>query len=266
MNGAKADVAVREVSHLERDSAWHDEATWGQQDKKLNALASPGVGFCNNLRNSYCRDSALKRGVDILGALVGLIVLSPVFAVTAIAIKLTSPGPVIFRQTRLGMDGVPFEFFKFRSMHHGVDDRIHREYISKLILRKHEEHDQSRSSKAKYKMVADNRITPVGRVIRRWSIDELPQLVNVLRGEMSLVGPRPPLLYEVEMYNEWHLSRLCVAKPGLTGVWQVEGRSATTFDDMIRLDLRYARECSLFCDLKIILKTVPAVIRGKGAV
>jgi lipopolysaccharide/colanic/teichoic acid biosynthesis glycosyltransferase len=220
----------------------------------------------DHVQNRYCNKSVVKRGMDILGAFVALVALLPVFAATAIAIKLTSPGPVIFRQVRVGKNEVPFVFYKFRSMYNGVDDAIHRQYTENLIKGEVEKINRGSPSKPLFKMASDSRITPVGRFIRRWSIDELPQLINVLKGDMSLVGPRPHMPYEVERYKPWHRERLYAAKPGITGLWQVEGRSVTTFDEMVRLDLRYARTCSLRCDLKIVVKTIPAVFRGRGAV
>ena len=209
---------------------------------------------------------SLKRGLDIVGALAGLLLLSPLMLITALAIKLTSPGPVIFKQIRLGASGVPFVFYKFRSMFWNTDDQIHRDYITHLIQGNLEEINQGDKEKPLYKIKSDPRITRLGRIIRKTSIDELPQLVNVLKGEMSLVGPRPPLPYEVEKYQSWHLRRILEMKPGITGLWQVDGRSVTSFDDMVRFDLRYIRHWSLMLDLKILIKTVKAVFRSAGAV
>jgi lipopolysaccharide/colanic/teichoic acid biosynthesis glycosyltransferase len=205
-----------------------------------------------------------KRGLDILGALIGLICFSPIMLITAIAIKLTSPGPIIFRQTRLGRRGNPFSFWKFRSMKSGNDDRVHREYVLKLIDGQHAQLNQGKDDKPLYKLKNDCRITAVGKIIRKLSIDELPQLFNVLQGEMSLVGPRPPIPFEVEKYKSWHLRRILEVKPGITGLWQVEGRSRTSFDDMVRLDIRYVQNWSLWLDLKILAKTVWEVLMPKG--
>lgn len=207
----------------------------------------------------------LKRFLDVLGAVAALVLASPIMVVTALAVKLTSPGPIIFRQVRLGEKGTRFNFYKFRSMYWNTDDRIHREYVEKLIRGKHEALNQGDSTRPLYKIRRDPRVTPVGRLIRKYSIDELPQLFNVLRGEMSLVGPRPPLPYEVEKYDSWHLRRILEVKPGITGLWQVAGRSRTSFDDMVRLDLRYAQSWSLWLDLKILLRTFGAVFRPQGA-
>ena len=207
----------------------------------------------------------LKRVVDIAGSLVGLILLSPLMLFTAIAIKITSPGPVIFKQSRFGKKGIHFPFYKFRSMYSNVDDQIHREYVTNLIKGELDKINQGDEQKPLYKMKSDPRVTSVGRIIRKTSIDELPQFLNVLKGEMSLVGPRPPILYEVEKYEPWHLRRILEVKPGITGVWQVDGRSTTSFDDMVRLDLKYVQNWSFWLDVKILLKTVKAVIRPKGA-
>lgn len=208
---------------------------------------------------------ALKRIVDILGSLVGLLFFSPLMLVTAIAIKMTSPGPIIFNQSRFGMKGVQFQFYKFRSMYLNVDDKIHREYVTNLIKGELEKINQGDKETPLFKMKSDPRVTWVGKIIRRTSIDELPQFLNVLKGEMSLVGPRPPLPYEVEKYEPWHLRRILEVKPGITGLWQVHGRSSTSFDEMVRLDLRYVQNWSLWLDLKTLLKTVKAVICPKGA-
>jgi exopolysaccharide biosynthesis polyprenyl glycosylphosphotransferase len=207
----------------------------------------------------------LKRMMDILGSVVGLILSSPLILVTAIAVKMTSPGPIIFKQYRFGKKGIWFPFYKFRSMYWDTDDKIHREYVTNLIKGEIEKINQGDKDVPIFKMKSDPRITPVGKIIRKTSIDELPQFLNVLKGEMSLVGPRPPLPYEVEKYEPWHLRRILQVKPGITGLWQVDGRSTTSFDDMVRLDLRYAQNWSLWLDIKILLKTVRAVIRPKGA-
>ncbi len=184
--------------------------------------------------------------------------------VTALAIKLTSPGPVIFRQTRLGKGGHHFLFMKFRSMTAGNNDRVHREYVLKLIDGQHDQLNQGEQGKPLYKLKNDSRITPVGRIIRKLSIDELPQLYNVLKGDMSLVGPRPPIPYEVEKYKSWHLRRILEVKPGITGLWQVEGRSQTSFEDMVRLDIRYVQNWSLGLDIRILFKTVREVLLPRG--
>ncbi len=208
---------------------------------------------------------ALKRSLDIAGAIIALLLLSPLMFVIAIAVAVTSPGPVIFKQVRLGKRGVPFNFYKFRSMYCNADDQVHRDYVAKLIAGDVHGVNQGDETTPLYKMKDDTRVTRIGRLIRRTSMDELPQLFNVLRGDMSLVGPRPPLPYEAEKYQSWHLRRVLEVKPGITGLWQVNGRSKTSFDEMVRMDLRYTRNCSLALDLKILIKTVKVVVRGDGA-
>jgi lipopolysaccharide/colanic/teichoic acid biosynthesis glycosyltransferase len=206
----------------------------------------------------------VKRAIDLVGSLTALILLSPLLLAIALAIKLTSKGPVLFAQKRIGQYGVWFTFLKFRSMHFLSDSTIHQEYVRRLISGE-EGCKRSDGSHGIYKLNNDPRITPIGKFLRRTSLDELPQFFNVLRGEMSLVGPRPPILYEIEAYDIWHRRRLFEAKPGITGLWQVNGRSKLKFDEMVRLDLKYARDWSLALDLKILLQTPRAVLFGKDA-
>ena len=210
------------------------------------------------------RGYPLKRCLDIAGALAALILLGPLMLVVAAAIQLGSPGPVIFTQRRLGLGGAPFTFYKFRSMVMHADDTVHRDFVADLIRGGNVEAGAA-PAEAPYKLHADPRITRVGRLIRKTSIDELPQLFNVLRGDMSLVGPRPPIPYETAHYRPWHLRRVLSLKPGITGLWQVEGRSRVSFDEMVRMDLRYVRSCSLALDLRLLLRTVLVVIRCQGA-
>jgi lipopolysaccharide/colanic/teichoic acid biosynthesis glycosyltransferase len=207
----------------------------------------------------------VKRCIDLSGSVFALMILSPVFLSIAAAVKMTSKGPVIFRQTRVGMHGRPFTFLKFRSMYIDRDETPHIDYIKQFINGKPAESEGASGEKDVYKLTRDPRITPVGMLIRKTSLDELPQFINVLKGEMSLVGPRPPLPYEFDLYDTWHKRRLRQVKPGITGLWQVHGRSSTTFDDMVRLDLKYVAERSLWMDIKILLKTPAAVISCKGA-
>jgi lipopolysaccharide/colanic/teichoic acid biosynthesis glycosyltransferase len=213
-------------------------------------------------RHALKRQSAgLKRAMDILGSIVALVVfLIPFFLITLL-VKLTSEGPVLFCQKRVGQYGKEFRFFKFRTMYVNNDSAIHREYIAKLIAG----NGDLGNGKGIYKLINDPRITPLGRFLRKTSLDELPQFVNVLMGDMSLVGPRPPLPYEYERYQTWHKRRVLELKPGLTGLWQVEGRSRTTFDEMVRMDLRYANIRSLWVDCKILLRTPAAMLTGRGA-
>ncbi len=206
-----------------------------------------------------------KRAVDIAGSALGLVIAAPIFIAIALAIKLTSKGPVFFRQQRIGHFGKPFVFLKFRSMYLNNDPKVHLDYITQLISGKAERQPSNGNGHGVYKLTADPRITRVGALLRRTSLDELPQLINVLRGEMSLVGPRPPIPYEVDTYQTWHRRRVLEAKPGITGLWQVSGRSRVGFDEMVRLDVRYAMRRSLWLDLKILLLTPRAVILGDGA-
>ena len=207
----------------------------------------------------------IKRSIDIMGALVGIIVFSPVMLVIAIMIKITSRGPVLFRQERMEFLGKKFTFLKFRSMYTGCSEERHRKYVTNLIENNIKTTRQGDECKLMYKMNDDPRITPFGKFLRKSSLDELPQLINVLKGEMSLVGPRPPIPYEVEKYENWHLRRVLEVKPGITGLWQVKGRSSTTFNEMVRMDIAYVNNFSLWLDLKILFKTLWVVITGKGA-
>jgi len=207
--------------------------------------------------------AGLKRLLDVLASAIILLLTLPVFLVVAALIKLKSPGPVFFRQSRVGEQGRSFMMLKFRTMHVNNDASMHKQFVSQMI--KGVAPTGGGSKDTAFKIVNDPRVTPIGSVLRKTSLDELPQLWNVLRGEMSLVGPRPPLQYEVEQYKPWHYRRVLEAKPGITGLWQVSGRSRTTFDDMVRLDLRYAKNPSAWADIKILLATPRAVISGKGA-
>jgi lipopolysaccharide/colanic/teichoic acid biosynthesis glycosyltransferase len=206
----------------------------------------------------------VKRAMDIAGSAFALFLLAPLFALIALAIKVTSKGPVLFGQERLGEYGKKFKVLKFRSMRTDCDSRIHQEYVSRFIAGQ-VSNNSADGEKPVFKIQKDPRITPVGRILRKTSLDELPQFWNVLVGEMSLVGPRPPVEYEFKVYDVWHRRRVMEIKPGITGLWQVEGRSRTQFDDMVRLDLKYARIWSIWLDLKILLRTPGAVFSGDGA-
>jgi len=207
----------------------------------------------------------LKRLIDIAGSLAILVLCLPVLAAIAIAVKLTSKGPILFRQTRLGQYGRKFTFLKFRSMYFGNDHAIHENYVKQFIAGAAGTEQTGPNQKKQFKLVSDPRVTRVGQFLRKTSLDELPQLLNVLGGEMSLVGPRPPLMYEFKHYDLWHKERLMAMKPGITGLWQVEGRSRVKFDEMVRMDIRYARSWSLWLDIRILLRTPLAVISGAGA-
>jgi len=212
------------------------------------------------------KEFRIKRIIDIIGSIAGILIFSPFFLLIPIVIKLTSRGPVLFRQERIGQYERKFIFLKFRSMYVNSRDDIHKEFIRDLITKKQSsESGENGGGKAVYKITNDPRITPIGKIIRKTSLDELPQFFNVLKGDMSLVGPRPPIPYEIEKYDSWHRRRVLEVKPGITGLWQVYGRSSTTFDEMVRLDLQYATEWTVWTDIKLLLMTPKAVITGKGA-
>jgi exopolysaccharide biosynthesis polyprenyl glycosylphosphotransferase len=233
----------------------------GDTDHSANITLYPDLS-----RKEESRKFALgvKRVMDVAGGAAALLLLSPVFAAIAVAIKLSSKGPVLFKQERLGQFGRTFTVLKFRSMRTDCDARIHQEYVSQFIAG-HADNNGQTQDRPVYKIQKDPRVTKLGRFLRKTSLDELPQFWNVLVGEMSLVGPRPPVAYEFKAYDLWHRRRVLEIKPGITGLWQVEGRSRTRFDDMVRLDLKYARAWSLWLDVKILLQTPAAVLTGDGA-
>lgn len=216
-------------------------------------------------RKKEIRKSSLaaKRVLDVAGSIFGLLLFSPFFIALPVVIKLTSRGPVFFRQERVGEFGKRFTFLKFRSMYEGVDDKTHSEYVKRLI-REDRAYSEG-AGRAVYKIQDDPRVTTIGKFLRKTSLDELPQFLNVLGGDMSLVGPRPPIPYELESYGVWHWRRVIEAKPGITGLWQVMGRSMKSYNDMVRLDLRYIEEWSLWLDIKIILRTPFSMVSSKGA-
>jgi len=237
--------------------------TWSDDmhDDDPNAALYPDMVSRDRSRQIQVR---LKRMIDIAGSGMGLLLCSPLWLMIALAIKVSSKGPVLFKQQRVGQHGRCFTFLKFRSMYLDNDPCVHQEYVRSLIAGQIDG-TKSSSEGSVYKLTNDRRITRVGNLLRRTSLDELPQLLNVLRGDMSLVGPRPPIPYEVAVYQTWHLRRVLEVKPGITGLWQVNGRSRVTFDDMVRLDLRYARSWSPLLDIKILLLTPRAVLMGNGA-
>jgi len=209
----------------------------------------------------------MKRTIDIVGSGGCLIVFSPLLLLIALLIKLTSRGPVIYQQERIGLHKKRFVMLKFRSMYVNNDSSIHRNFVNNLIRGKngHGSEGNGTDKPGIYKITHDTRVTPLGRFLRKSSLDEFPQFLNVLKGDMSLVGPRPPIPYELEKYDIWHKRRVLEVKPGITGLWQVTGRSSTTFDEMVRLDLRYTKEQSIWLDMKILLLTPWAVFTAKGA-
>ena len=255
--GAKAAAKIVITTHTFPEN-WNENGTERPADLKLYPDLSE--------KSSKKRlPIIVKRGIDVLGSALLLLALSPILAAIALAIKLTSKGPVIFKQERLGQFGAKFKCLKFRTMHANNDPKIHREYVQSFIAGQAEVTDSNGNATVVYKLTNDPRVTAVGRFLRKTSLDEFPQFWNVLRGEMSLVGPRPPVSYEFEMYDYWHRRRVLELKPGVTGLWQVNGRSRTCFDDMVRLDLRYSQTWSLWLDLKILLATPLAVVAGNGA-
>ena len=206
--------------------------------------------------------SVVKRMMDLAGSTFALAAFAPLFLIIAIAIKMSTKGPVFFRQKRIGQFGARFVFLKFRSMYVNNDASVHEKYVRKLIAGQAERQVSNGNGEGVYKLTDDPRVTSVGNFLRRTSLDELPQLLNVFRGEMSLVGPRPPLPYEVGAYDLWHRRRLLEVKPGMTGLWQVSGRNRIKFDEMVRLDLTYARRWSPWIDIKILMHTPRAVLEG----
>lgn len=206
----------------------------------------------------------IKRLFDISITAPLLILSAPIMALAALAVWWFDGPPILFRQTRVGIHGRVFEILKIRTMRVAADDGVHRQYVREWIVNNGngnaggDEHGQS-----VFKLKSDERVTPPGRILRRFSIDELPQLVNVLRGDMSLVGPRPAVPYELELYDSWHRRRLD-AVPGITGLWQVSGRNYLCFEEMVQLDVRYIEDWSLANDLKILARTLPVLLRGQG--
>lgn len=207
------------------------------------------LGLFDNVSAFYLK---VKRLSDIILALLGIVILAPVFLITALLIKFTSPGGIFFTQERNGYKGEIFKMYKFRSMVNDAE-KLFKSYES-----------MNEASGNMFKIKADPRITSIGKIIRKTSIDELPQLFNILKGDMSIVGPRPPIPREVVKYDAWHDLRLSV-KPGLTGLWQVSGRNQVGFEEMVRLDLKYIRERNLLYDFKIIVRTIPVILGDSKA-
>lgn len=238
-----------------------DDATLDDDDNPPNPSFYPDL-----LHQSEAKTVSviLKRVIDIIGSAAAILLFSPLFLFIVLMVKLTSKGPVLFKQERLGQFGKTFTFLKFRSMYANNDSRIHKEFMKRLIKGANDGKTGGESKPA-FKMRHDPRVTPLGRFLRRTSMDELPQFINVLKGEMSLVGPRPPIPYEYKEYHLWHRRRVLEIKPGITGLWQVKGRSRVGFDDIVRLDLQYARAWSLWLDLQILAQTPRAVLLGDGA-
>ncbi len=230
-------------------------------DQRANGhFHAEGIPTSDLVIGGDARYEWLKSAFDRGAAALGLVLLAPIFALIAIAIRLDSAGPVIFRQQRVGKHGWPFVFYKFRTMRVESDDAIHQEAFQRFF----EARSGAEAGVSNFKVANDPRVTRVGRWLRSSSLDELPQLVNVLNGGMSLVGPRPPIPYETYLYRKHHWGRLAVL-PGITGVWQAGGRGALPFEEMVRMDLDYIARRSLLLDLKILVDTVGAVVSGRGA-
>lgn len=236
---------------------------WGAEDKQaLDLTLYPDVIAMRGQRKV---SRMIKRATDIVGSVVAFLVLLPLLVLITVFIRLTSRGPILFRQFRTGQYGHQFTLLKFRTMFCEADDSVHKAYVQQFIADNEGSSKRTDSKCAVYKIQDDSRVTPIGKILRKTSLDELPQFWNVLKGEMSLIGPRPPIPYEVECYEAWHRRRLFEVKPGITGLWQVCGRSRTKFNEMVRLDLQYSKSWSLWLDLKILLLTPRAVISGDGA-
>lgn len=240
--------------HFFPDDWDHDNAAGPSNPALYPDLHTPSNG-----KRSWL---GIKRAMDVAGSSLMLVLCAPLFLIIAILVKVTSPGPVFFRQDRVGQHGRRFTFLKFRSMKTGNDNSVHKEYVTRLIAGEAERINAGTNGEGVYKLANDHRITAVGKILRRTSLDELPQFLNVLNGDMSLVGPRPPIPYELAAYQTWHRRRVLQVKPGITGLWQVTGRSRMKFDEMVRLDLRYATCWSPWLDIKILMRTPAAVIKG----
>ena len=267
-----------ELSISELEKKTRNIQSFFKKQLHLNETEDSGLNLSANgtlvLENPFCLLNQVffsdpinwqvkaKRFLDIVCSALGIVLLLPAILLVSIIVKLTSKGPVFFKQKRIGYLGKEFTFYKFRTMYADQSEDIHKKYISDFI------HDEKKDTEAKdkiYKMTNDPRVTPIGQFLRRTSIDEIGQLFNVLKGDMSLVGPRPPIPYEVEMYELWHNRRFLTMKPGITGMWQIYGRSSTSFNEMVRMDLDYIKNWSLLLDFKLLFKTVWVVLTMKGA-
>jgi lipopolysaccharide/colanic/teichoic acid biosynthesis glycosyltransferase len=256
-------LTIREINEIGMSFHIFPE-DWDEDGRDAPVTSALQVDLTSEINRKKFSLSA-KRLMDIAGSLVGLILCLPVFVIIALAVKLTSRGPVLFRQVRLGQYGKKFTFLKFRSMYLDNDSELHEEYVKRFIMGTPGAEQTAGNHRKVYKLTSDPRITTVGRFLRNTSLDEVPQFLNVLWGDMSLVGPRPPVTYEFNRYDLWHKQRLLALKPGITGLWQVDGRSRVKFDEMVRLDIRYARSWSLWLDIKILLHTPRAVLSRDGA-
>jgi lipopolysaccharide/colanic/teichoic acid biosynthesis glycosyltransferase len=243
--------------HLFPDDWDHDKP-----GRPSNAALYPDLATHDKGRRSLL---VIKRVIDVAGSLAMLALCAPLFITIALAVKFSSKGPVFFRQQRVGRYGKTFTFLKFRSMYMNNDASVHKEFVTRMIANGTGQGSSNSGNGGVYKLTNDKRVTRIGKLLRRTSLDELPQFLNVLKGDMSLVGPRPPIPYELAAYQTWHRRRLLGVKPGITGLWQVLSRSSVQFDEMVRLDLRYASTWTPWLDIKILLRTPLAVIKGSGA-
>lgn len=242
----------------------HSLALDGRIEERLRQQAETligSAGFAGERISAGGR--AVKRLVDVAVAILVIALGFPFFLAIALLIKLTSKGPVFFIQERIGENGRTFSLYKFRTMRCDIGDLMHREFTRNFILGSDLKYDLDEEGLSVYKITNDSRVTAVGSFLRKTSLDELPQFLNILKGEMTIVGPRPPLKYEYEYYEDWHKLRLKV-RPGLTGLWQVSGRSCVTFNEMVMLDLYYIQNWSLLLDFRIMLRTVPVMLAGTG--
>jgi lipopolysaccharide/colanic/teichoic acid biosynthesis glycosyltransferase len=241
-----------------QDLAAADRYLTMELSETRTSAAPPPLPFTSRPELAVRLDRAVARLLDLTVAGAVLLVLAPALMLIAILVRVSSPGPALFRQERLGRDRRPFALYKFRTMRADGGESLHRDYVRALITA-----PQAAEDGQLHKLTVDPRITRVGRVLRSWSLDELPQLINVLRGEMSLVGPRPVIDYEAELYPEAFLPRFSV-RPGLTGLWQVSGRNSRTYQEMLDFDLVYAGRHSLRGDLAILWRTIPVVLGRRG--
>ena len=235
------------------------DSTQNFQQLAESLVSPPGT----RVRERMWVERFVKRSIDVMAALLVIVIGFPFYLAVALLIKLTSRGPVFYSQLRIGEQGEVFTLHKFRTMRQGADDSIHREFARSFIEGRMSNSSLDEKAPSVYKLTNDPRVTSVGNFLRKTSLDELPQFINILKGEMTIVGPRPPLQYELEYYEEWHKLRLEV-KPGLTGLWQVSGRSSVPFNEMVKLDLYYIEHWTLLLDFKIMLRTIPVMLFGSG--
>jgi exopolysaccharide biosynthesis polyprenyl glycosylphosphotransferase len=254
-------LTPEQVAQISVECHLFPEETTGDGQK---AVEKNAIMYTEPENNSLAKQTALfcKRSIDIFASLCSVILFAPVFIIVPVLIKLTSDGPVFFKQERVGRCGKKFKLIKFRTMYTNNNQNEHKEFIRGFIKGTR---TTGAGAQPEFKMKNDPRITPIGRILRKSSIDEIPQFFNVLRGDMSMVGPRPAIPYEVEEYDIWHRRRVVEIKPGITGIWQVNGRSRTDFNNMVRMDIQYIEKWSPLMDLRLMLQTPLALLTAKGA-